>query len=190
MIGDGKVGSALEFELRTGIKIKGIYHANKAAGLADALAKLLEEHGKGTIKLSPSDAHYAAKEFAGMRQLLNRAQYHPKVISFFRADPDRLKDFNNTIAKTMKTEAVKSVTGQEFRPQPGWQRNPNAKNYHVPGAGRKPTGFLRGLIGLSNKRGVLGDLLFVFTGAACAADDQCVDDYFREEFGLPQPTMV
>ncbi|MFB9622688.1 RHS repeat domain-containing protein [Nonomuraea helvata] len=190
VIGDGKVGSALEFELRTGMKIKGIYHANKAAALANALAKLLEDHSKGKIKLSPSDAYYAAKEFAEIWQVLNRAQYHPNVISFFRANPDRLKDFNNTIAKTMKTEAVKSVTGQEFRPQPGQERNPNAKNYHVPGAGRKPTGFLRGMIGLSEKIGVLGDLLFVLTSAACAANDQCVDDYFREEYGLPQPTMV
>ncbi|MFD0470793.1 hypothetical protein ACFQ0B_22720 [Nonomuraea thailandensis] len=84
VVGDGKVGSALEFELRTGQKIKGIYHANKAAALANALAKLLEDHKKGTIKLSPSDAHYAAKEFAGIWQVLNRAQYHPNVISFFR----------------------------------------------------------------------------------------------------------
>ncbi|WP_344584685.1 LamG-like jellyroll fold domain-containing protein [Nonomuraea roseoviolacea] len=173
VIGNGKTSAALEFELRTGLKIKGRYHANKAAEIAASLARLLEDDRKGRIGLSSTDRWRAKTEFAELWKVLNRANYHPAVEAFFRANPQRLKSFNNAIAVSMKTEDVKEVTGEIFRPRAGQERNPNAVNEHVPTGVRSTRGFLRGMIRLGDTLGVLGDLLFIIGGASCVADDQC-----------------
>jgi hypothetical protein len=183
VIGNGTVAAAVEHELRTGLKVGEKYHLNKAADSAAGLAKLLESARKGEITLTPSDKFHATREFARIWQVLNRANYHPEVEVFFSKNPGRLAAFNNSIAKSMRTEAVKGVTGQVFRPGTDKGNNPNAKNNHVPGAGKRPGGFVRGMVGLGNKLGALGSLLWVLSSASCASDAQCANEYIRTEYG-------
>ena len=139
VIGDGKAGSALEFELRTGKMTEGRngrlgYHHTDVADLARRYSLILEadRKAKGAL-LTEDEAGRARFEFAELWEKLSADDPTRKVTDNIRSR-GLADSTSNTMKNIRSTAAVADITGEPFEQVP----------YKQPRIARAPSGMIFG----------------------------------------------
>ncbi|TKK90352.1 DNRLRE domain-containing protein [Herbidospora galbida] len=167
VVGDGTVAEGLKYEFRSGQRINGIFHAQKAASLAARLSKLLDEdRAAGGTLLSASDRKVAMNEFGKIWKVLTKERDRTgNVTASLKANPNSLKSFTTTVEKSMERSSVKRFTGEKFTY--GYAGKP----IRVP---RTSTarwgGFLTGIGKIGNALGFVG---IFYDAWQCSVNNQC-----------------
>jgi hypothetical protein len=142
VIGDGKAGTALTHELRTGIMTEGRnglgYHHTDVADLARRYSLILEADRKSHANskdglLSPDDVEVARAEFTELWGDLEEEDVTNKVSENLRSR-GLADSTSNTMQKIRSTAAVADVTGEPFDQVP----------YKQPRIARAPSGRIFG----------------------------------------------
>jgi RHS repeat-associated protein len=112
--GDGKVGTAVVYELQTGQQVHGHWHVNDAADLLGRLSKLLEEDRRaGGTLLSDDDRTVAFNEAKELYEALETPDLGGGVAQELRDKPQRAQDLRGALDRVRKTVAMADVTGAE-----------------------------------------------------------------------------
>jgi len=172
-VGDGKVGSAVREELRTGEVVgdpsTNGYHYGKAANAFNALSDILDEDRKARVKgekgtLTDRERVIAMDEARELWTALNGEDVTGNFHSRASSTPQgraMLENAKKVIARGASRYAVKEFTGTPFQQI---RRNGEIIKMNPAGPAR--------LTGVANLLGVAGDALMAYEfGKALASDD-------------------
>ncbi|MFI6932946.1 DNRLRE domain-containing protein [Streptomyces sp. NPDC050287] len=150
-VGDGKVGSALLNELKTGKQTKGLWHVADAADQLTRLTKLLEDDRKPDKKvhLSEADRNVALAEADELWKALNTVDENGAVTKLLKENKEVHNAVKSAGERMWRAPSMKAISGGTFEPNP----------HGVPRLKGEPK-----LPKVLNGAGALGDLLFIWDG--------------------------
>ncbi len=137
--GNGKVGSAIKYELRNGHRLvsdgmeKDQWHVQKGWAVLSGLSELIDgdraaregAKGKNAVRLSDEDLATAKREAQELWEALNSRDVTGNVAKDFKGKPQLEKEMRGNRDKVVKSAGMQDVTGQSFernkyngRPEP------------------------------------------------------------------------
>ncbi|MCO8277489.1 hypothetical protein M1L60_43610 [Actinoplanes sp. TRM 88003] len=171
--GNGKLGIAIRLEILSGRPTYQKWHYEKGANVFKGLAELLDEDRKATMNgrpplLSPRDRQIAMDEARELWSSLNeedKGNKFERAIKSTAQGRESLRNAKVRIADAGKYQAVKEITGAQFRPR--------TYNGRVVGVDR--TAGPR-LTGVAKMLSVVGDAWFLYQfGKALTSDEPAAE---------------